>query len=136
METVERDVVALVREYRRAVEERDLERLSSLVHPDFELEPLRKDRTLTIADLREQWSCAGGDGGFDHLDVEVRPGEPREVDGRVVVEDEQILRWKDGGDVASTLRRGLVFSLENGRIRRVQAFARREEPSAAVEGRA
>lgn len=134
METVERDGVALVREYRQAVEQRDLDRLASLVHPEFELETLRP-RTLTLADLRERWSRDDGDRGYDHLDVEVRPGEPREVDGHVVVDYQQILRWKETGDVASTLERALVFSLEDGRIRRVEEFLTPDEAWAAVEGR-
>ena len=65
METVERDGVALVREYRRAVEERDPERLSALVHADFVLEAPGKDAT---AELRERSSRDHGDGRHDQLE--------------------------------------------------------------------
>ena len=135
METVESDSVALVRAYRQAVEERDLDRLRAVVHPDFELETSSPGRTLTLADLGEQWRRDDGDRGYDHLHVEVRPGEPQEVDGHVVAESEQILRWKDSGEVASTLRRAHVFALDGGRIRRVQAFLRPEDAWASAEGR-
>ena len=135
METVERDGVSLVQEYRRAVEERDLERLRALVHPEFELRTSRKDRTLTLDDMDEQWS-RGDAGGFDHLDVEVRPGEPREVDGSVVVENEHVLRWKETGEVAATVERAQVFSLDDGRIRSVETYPSAQQAWARVEDRA
>ena len=135
METVGRESVELVHAYAEALEERDLERLQALVHPDFELKPLRTGVTLRLADLREQWS-RDGDSGYDHLDVETRRREPQDADGHVVLEAEQILRWKDSGDVASTLERAFVFTVEDGRIRRVEAFLSPQDAWASVGGRA
>lgn len=112
--------VAVVRGYREAGKENDLEAELSYLADDIEF--IRPGRTVRgIEAVREEWSRPGAGGGPENLDVERETGELEDLgDGRVTTWNHQVFRWKESGEVAYERHATIAYVIRDGKIARYE----------------
>jgi SnoaL-like domain len=83
-------------------------------------------RTLRgLGEVREKLKW--GSQEKENLDVEVEDGEWRDLgDGHVVRESRMVQRWKETGEVATTMRINLDLWIRHGEIVRLERIAKPE----------
>jgi ketosteroid isomerase-like protein len=83
-------------------------------------------RTLRgLTELREKLHW--GDGEPENLDVELEEGEWQDLGGgHVVRENRMVQRWKETGEIATTMRIKVDLRIRDGKIMRYERFAQPE----------
>ena len=107
------DDVEVVKRFREALARDDFDAAAALLAEDVEVTtPKRTIRGLD--EVRASWEDSRG---YDHLEVELEPA-PLEAagDGRVVSENRQVFRWKDGGEYAYDRRLSVEYRVRDGKI--------------------
>jgi ketosteroid isomerase-like protein len=114
----------VVRRYRDLIGEKRVEEAVELFSPDFEF--ASPQGTHGLAEVKEMWSAPGPQ--FDHLELEIVPVCLYAVDEtRFVTESDYVFRWKQTGEIGNVDHRAMLYTVENGKIRRMRFFLEHEE---------
>ena len=111
----------MVRRYRAALTSRDFESAADLLDPDVTFYPPKEGLVFGRDDLRRFWAEPVEE--YEHLTSELAPGDVDELPGgRCLSTSRETLRWRESGDVAAIIERGLLWTLEEGRIVEIRVF--------------
>ncbi len=107
-----------------ALETGDREGVYALFADDIEY--TTPHRTLRgLGEVREKLKWGGGEP--ENLDVEFEEGEWQDLGGgHVVSESRMVQRWKETGEVATTMRINVDLRIRDGKITRYERLARPE----------
>jgi ketosteroid isomerase-like protein len=114
----------VVRRYRDLIGEKRVEEAVELFSPDFEF--ASPEGTHSLAEVKKMWSGPGPQ--FDHLELEIVPVGLHAVDeSRFLAESDYVFRWKETGEISNVEHRAMLYTLANGKIRRMRFFLKPED---------
>ena len=121
----------MIRRYRAALSSRDFESAADLLDPQLAFYPPKDGLVFGRDDLRGFWTEAAEE--YEHLTSELEPGEIDELpDGRCLSTTRETLRWRESGELAAIVERGVLWKLEEGRIVEIRVFPSLAAARAAV----
>ena len=122
----------VVRRYRLALANADYETAFELLHPNLSFYPPKQGLVFGRDDLRGFWSQPEEE--YEHLTSEVELGRIQDFAyGRCFSTTREIMRWRETGEVAATIERAAVWTLDEDKIVAIRVFSSSEAARAAIE---
>lgn len=115
------DDVEVVRRFRKAIADGDLEASEAVLSPDVEW-VVSPAKTLRGIDAVRGFYAGKPSGGPENLDVAADLGELEDLGGgRVSAVNHHVFRWKETGELAYERRARIDYTIRDGLIVRYEA---------------